>query len=331
LKLLSVEKDEISQPPTTSVEANLHFLRGVYETDKGGPSNQLRAMEHFENAIKQDPRFAVAYSSIAGTYIAMAGETMPGNKAYPKAKEYIDHALTLDPELSHAHCWKGMLAFQYDWDWIDAEKSLRKAIDFGPSNWAAHGFLARVLASLARFDEAVSEMKRAYELDPASPWNMEYFGVVYYMAGMNQEARDMFLRALDLNPMFAKARMGLAFVDAAEMKVDDAKVEADAAATIDREAFFQANRAMVHASVGSYARAREILEKILAAKEVYVAPALISAIYYNLGDLERGHEWMKKARDERDPTIPWLNRWPILGAARKDSRFVNLLQELKLP
>jgi hypothetical protein len=40
---------------------------------------------------------------------------------------------------------------------------------------------------------------------------------------------------------------------------------------------------------------------------------------------------MKKAREERDPTIPWFNRWPILGAARKDPRFVKMLQELKLP
>ena len=330
VKLLSEEREEIGQAPTTSVEANLHFLRGVYEIDKGGPSNMLRATEHFENAIKQDPRFATAYSSVAGAYIAIAGETMPGDKAFPKAKEYIDRALSLDPELSHAHCWKGWLAFQYDWDWVEAENSLRRAIDFGPSNSSAHGFLGRVLASLARFDEAVSEMKRACELDPASPWMMELFGVVYYMAGLNQEARDMFQRVLDLNPMFAKARMGLAFVDVAEMKVDDAKVEADAAATVDREAFFQANRAMVHASVGSYARAREILEKILAAKEVYVAPAFISAIYYNLGDVERGHEWMKKARDERDPTIPWSSLWPIFGAARKDPRFVSMLHQLKL-
>ena len=88
---------------------------------------------------------------------------------------------------------------------------------------------------------------------------------------------------------------------------------------------------MVHANVGSSGRAREILERIRTGQDGYVAPGNIAAIYYNLGDMERGYEWMKKAKDERDPTIPWSSMLPIFGAARKDPRFVEMLKELKLP
>lgn len=331
VKLLSTERKEISQAPTKSVEANLHYLRGIYEIDKGSPSNMLKAIGHFERAIEEDPGFATAYSRIADNYISMAGESMSGDRAFPKAKEYIDRALQLDPKLSFAYGTNGWLAFQYQWNWTEAENNLRQAIDLSPSNSNAHSFYGRVLACLGRFDEAISEMKRAYELDPASPWTAEHFGVVYYTAGRNEEAREMFLEALENNPRFAKARMGLAFVYAAEKKSDDSKIEADAAAATDSEILFQAFRAMVHANVGSSVRAREILERIQTGLDGYVAPANIAAIYYNLGDRERGYEWMKRAREERDPTIPWSSMWPIFDAARKDLRFVEMLKELKLP
>ena len=331
LQLLSEERKEIGQAPTSNVEANLHYLRGIYEIDKGSPSDIMRANEHFESAIKEDPRFAPPYASIAGDYVAVGGETMPASEAFPKAKDYVARALALDPRLSHAHSVKGWVAFQYDWDWTESEDSLRKSIELDPSNSNAHAWYGRVLASLGRFDEAISEAKRALELDPAAPWSSEISGVVYYMTGMNNEAREMFRKVLDMNPRFVKARMGLAFVDAAEKKFDDAKVEADAAAAMDGEPFFQAHRAMVHANVGEPWRAREILDKLLAAKVGYVAPALVSGIYYNLGDLDRGFEWMEKARKEHDPTIPWETLWPIFGAARKDPRFVAMLKETGLP
>jgi len=331
LQLLSEEKVEISQAPTGSVQANLHFLKGIYEVDKGSPSSMMKSMEHFEKAIKEDPHFAPPYAAIAGNYVALSGETMPGEEGYPKAKDYVERALALDPKLSHAQSVKGWVAFQYDWDWTESERHLRKSIELGPSNSNAYAWYGRVLASLGRFDEAIAIVKKALELDPAAPWSSEMSGVVYYMAGMNKEAREMFLKVLDMNPNFVKARMGLAFVDAAERRIDDAKVEADAAAEIDGEPFFQAHRAMIHANVGDPWRAREILDKILGAKEGYVAPGLIGGIYYNLGDLDSGYEWVKKSREQHDPTIPWEALWPIFAPARKDPRFVAMLKELGLP
>ena len=216
VKLLSTEREEINQAPTKSVEANLHFLRGIYEVDKGSPSNLSKAIGHFERAIEEDPEFALAYARIADQYISVAGESMSGGEAFPKAGEYINRALQLDPKNSFAHSTKGWLAFQHQWNWTEAESSLRQAIDLSPSNNTAHSFYGRVLACLGRFDEAISEMKRAYELDPASPWIAEHFGVVYYTAGRNGEATEMFLKALEITPRFARARIGLAFVNGAE-------------------------------------------------------------------------------------------------------------------
>ncbi|HXW37723.1 MAG TPA: adenylate/guanylate cyclase domain-containing protein, partial [Nitrososphaerales archaeon] len=227
VELLADERKEIGEAPTKNVEANLLFLKGLYEIDKGSQSNMMKGIDYFKQAVGKDPKFALAYSFIGSSYIALGGEILPAEEAFPKAKESIETALKLDPKLAQAHAAKGWAAFQYDWDFIAAEGSLRTAIDLSPNLASALHFYGRVLASLGRFDEAISEMTRAFELDPAATWVIDHYGTVYYMAKRYREAREMFDRVLRHNPTFVKARMGLAFVDVAEGNREAAKIGAD--------------------------------------------------------------------------------------------------------
>ena len=291
----------------------------------------LKAIEYCGQAIAEDPSFALAYGNRANCYISIAGEIQPGNEAFPKAERDLQRALELDPKSSMAQLWQGWLAFQYEWRWADAERYIKRGIELGSTS-IAHSSYARVLASLGRFEEAISEMEKAYELDPVSSWSKEHFGMVYYMARRYKEAREMFNRLLKQTPRFAKGYLGLGLVSAAEGREDDAKAEADMAAAIDGAAFFQIQRAMVHATVGSRERANEILSAFLAGRyEGYAAPGLVAAVYYSLGDMDKGYEWTKKEIAERDPTLPWTNTWPIMDDAKKDPRFVETLRKLGLP
>ena len=313
------------------MDANLLYLKSLYEIDKGNPSDMLKAIEYCGQAIAQDPSFALAYGNRANCYISVAGEIQPGNEAFPKAEKDLQRGLELDPKSSMVHIWRGWLAFQYEWRWEDAESYIKRGIELGGSS-PAHSSYARVLASLGRFEEAISEMEKAYELDPASAWSKEHFGIVYYMARRYGEAREMYDKLLKQSPRFAKGYLGLALVAAAERRDDDAKAEADMAAAIDGSAFFQVQRAMVHATVGSRERANEILSNFLAGRyEGYAAPGLVAGVYYSLGDRDKGYEWTKKEVAERDPTLPWTNTWPIMDDAKKDPRFVEILRELGLP
>ena len=152
------------------------------------------------------------------------------------------------------------------------------------------------------------------------------------MAGKNSEARTMFNKALDASPKFARARMGLAFVDAIEGRKEEAKKEADAAVAVADEAYFHAHQAWVYAYAGSTAKAREILENLVGDKyEGYASPAQIGAVYYAVGEQDEGYKWMKWAHAERDPTLPWFNKWPILEIQKEDPRFVELLRQMGLP
>jgi adenylate cyclase len=332
VELLAADKVLISEAPTKNADANLLFLKGLYQGDKGSPSDLMKAIDYFERATREDPKFALAYAMVSSYYSGVAGEAMPSHKAFARAKENLARALALNPRLAEAHTAKGWIAFQYDWDWAEAERSFKEGIEINPSLAYAHDWYGRMLASLARFEGAIYELGKAYELDPVSPWIATRFGMVYWMAGKNTEAREKFDKALEANPKFARAQMGLAFVDVAEGRKEEARKEADAAVALADEAFFHAHQAVVHASVGSVDKSREILGNILAGKySGYASPGWIGAVYYALGERDKGYEWMQRSHYERDPTLPWFNKWPILAVQREDPRFVELLRRMKLP
>jgi adenylate cyclase len=331
VELLAGESEQIREAPTKNTEAHVLYLKGVYEADKGSPSDIERAIWYFESAVEKDPRFAHAYVEIAYNYVGIAGESMPASKAIPKAKEAVERALSLGAKLAEAYNAKAAIAFQYDWDWAEAEENFRKAISINPSLAEAHDWYGRFMASMGRFDEALSEMSRAYELDPASPFVALRFGLVYWMAGDNERARDLLAKTVDRYPTFARARVVIAFIDAMEGKKDEALKGIDFAITLDDNAFFRTTQAMVLAYLGSGEEARRILEDLVAGKyKGYASPGTVGAIYYLLGDKEKGYDWMHRAYEEHDATLPMENRWPILDVTREDPRFVELLRRLKL-
>lgn len=332
VELLAEEKKMIKQAPTMNAEANLLFLKGMQLGAKGTPLDLMNAIQYLERAVELDPKFALAHASIAYCWIGVSGEEVPGDLAFPKAKSALDRALALDPNLAEVQMIRGMYAFQADQDWEEAEKGLRKAIELRPSFSEAHDWFGRSLAALGRLDEAISEMQRAYELDPVSAWTMGRYGQVLWMAGKNAEAREMFNKALANMPDFARAYMGLAMVDATEGKMETATSWADESAKTGGEAFFEIFRALVYAVAGRADECRRILSDILASKYPgFAAPGSIAAVYYALGDQAKGYDWVTKAVNERDPSLPWFNNWPIVAAMRKDPRYLEILRKLKLP
>ncbi len=57
----------------------------------------------------------------------------------------------------------------YSWEWADAEREYKRAIELNPNLALAHRWYATYLRLMGRHEQAISEITRARELDPLSP------------------------------------------------------------------------------------------------------------------------------------------------------------------
>jgi len=332
VELLAGERRGIGKALTNNIEAHNLYLKGVYHFNRGSPSDIERAIEYFELACEQDPGFALAYTKVAYGYVVIAGESKSSLEAFPKAKEFLARALSLDDRLAEAHNVQALIANQYDWDWANTERSFKEAISLNPSLAEGHVFYAWFLAAMGRFDEAISEATRAHELDPVSPFTGVICSHVNWMAGRNDRARELYMKILEIHPNFARAHLGLALLNAMESKTEEAIKEADKMISISDEAVFRELQAQVYALVGLREKAREILNGLLSKKfKGYASPMQIGLTYYILGEKDSGYQWMQKAYEAHDASLPMMNKWPTENAAREDPRFIELLNKMKLP
>ena len=89
-------------------------------------------------AIERDPRFARSYAELALVYFRRLYRDFPPIVTLGRIKEFALQALKLDPKLSRAHTAMAASHLFGAWNWPEAEKSSRRAIELNPSDAWAH-------------------------------------------------------------------------------------------------------------------------------------------------------------------------------------------------
>src|SRR6516162_5852634 len=218
-KLTGSEEHAISVKPTADAAAYQLYLKGRFFWGRRTGDNILKAIEYFEEAIRQDPNYALAYAGLAEAWITLPGHASARLRdVKPKAKEAALKSLQIDDTLAEAHTALAQILF-FDLDFAGAIKEFKRAIDLDPNYATAHHWYANgPLLALGRFDEAISEGERAIELDPLSPIINVNQANNYIMAGRYDEAIQQIRKALELDPEFGYAHSNLGL--ALELKGD---------------------------------------------------------------------------------------------------------------
>ena len=151
---------------TDNVKAYAHYLRGRHAWNKRTQEGVLEGVAHFERAIAEDPRYALAYTGLADSYALQVDyRSVPVRDGFERAKMYARQAIALDDSLAEAHASLAWSLFIYDWDWVAADREFRRAIDLNPRYATAHQWYAFLLESQGRIDDALVEAHTASELD----------------------------------------------------------------------------------------------------------------------------------------------------------------------
>src|SRR5260370_139283 len=163
------ERNRLVAVRTVLPEVYESYLKGRYYFNQRTGDALNKSIASFQQAIARDSGYALAYSGLADAY-AMLGFRggFPSKDALSRAKTAALKAIELDETLAEPHASLAFLAETHEWDWATAEREYKRDLELNPREAQTHNWYAGYLMYVGRFDDGISEAKRARDLDPLS-------------------------------------------------------------------------------------------------------------------------------------------------------------------
>ena len=318
----------LAKKPTENPEAHRLYLLGRYEFAKYTQTGWNNAIRYYEQALRIDPEFALAYCGLADNYAYMGSVVMPEKEAIAKEKEFAQKALELDPELAEAHMSLA-LALVAAYDWRNGLKEFDRALELNPNLAFAYELQSWTLNGLGRFDEAIAKTKKAVELDPLNPFFQMSLSFYQYWARQYDDAIAQARKtlAMDPNSAISHVLLGLSFLKKGDTAGAIAELQKSKAP--DPGAWYQGFLGYAYAISGERAKAEVALRELEElAKRQYVSPTAFATIYLGLGQKEKCLDWLEKSYEQQDSACWYLKIDQIYDSVRNEPRFQALVQKV---
>jgi tetratricopeptide (TPR) repeat protein len=290
-----------------------------------------KASEYFELALQKDPDYAPAYVGLAKVNVQ---STLFGNvtplKAYPKAIEYVNKVLKIDNTIAEAYWVLGNINMYYHWNWEEAEKNFKHALQLNPNPPILHIGYSFLLTFTGRHQEAITEAKRAQELDPLSVYINTYTGVAFTWSGQYDRAIEEYQMTLAINPDYFLTHFHLGNVYFSKRMIKESVAEFERAVNLsDGNPFATAALACGHYLTGRKDQSDKLYDSLLKRSETEYVPATSFFLIHRFrGEEAPALEWLKKACSEHDTFLPWLKDNPVYFP--ENSRYLELIREMGL-
>jgi serine/threonine-protein kinase len=337
-KLTGEQQQQLAKRETVSPEAYQLYLKGRYHWNKREEKEYAKALEYFQQAIDKDPTYALAYVGLAETYLIGGSNNLSRWEKVAKAKAAALKALEIDPTLGEAHTTLANTKHHDDWNFVEAEKEYKRAIELSPNYPTAHHWYAESLTSLGRFDEGFAEYNRALELDPLSLAISTDLGMAYFYNRQYDRAVEHFKKLIELDPKYVRTYFYLAEVYEEKGMFEEAIAEFEKGSTLqglNLNQFAEAKAMIQNAVKKSGARGywQQVLDftKQEEKKGSPVDSINMAECYAKLGERDEAFRWLEKAYEERKTELVWLVVEPRFDSLRDDPRFQDLLLRIGLP
>ncbi|HEU5234268.1 MAG TPA: winged helix-turn-helix domain-containing protein [Terriglobales bacterium] len=333
LQLTPEDQQRLASPSPIDGQGYEYYLKAKSESE-AMPRTAEEKAEHLRSAIRLNPRFAPAYITLAMLYRSLASEGFadPG-VSYAASREVLAKVLEIDPNSSEAHRESGWISWRYEWNFRQADREFRRAIDLNPNDAQAHEIYSLFLKSMGRFDEALGQSNRAIELSPMEPYSRANAGSLLALMKNYEAAMGQFETAVHLNPQlpYVWQRMGPVLI----MQGKDQEAVAALEKARDYSGGEQDKIACLgyaYAVSGREADARKMLEQlnVIASRGQYVSPLHVAFVYEGLGDHDNALDWLERAYQRRDEYLVYLKVYPEFRDLHSDPHFQNILRKIGL-
>ena len=330
VRLTGEQREALVKRYTNNTQAYECFIKGVHSPSS--EEGRKQSIEYFQQAIGLDPGYALAYAAMANRYTAL-GWTLSPHETFPNAAAAARKALELDETISDAHRALGTYKLNYEWNWPEAEREFKRAMELDPNNDGAYSEYGEYLITIGRFDEAIALRERACDLaGPSSFPVISNLASAYFLARRYEEAIKHYQRALELNPRFARGHVALGMTYALMGKHEEAVAEIKQAISLRDDVRNIAALGYAYALAGKRAEARKVIEDLAElSKGRYVSSYFIAGIYAGLRERDQAFAWLEKAYQERQPSLTLMGVDPLFDPLRSDPRFTALVRRVGVP
>jgi len=306
------------------------YLRGTRAGESRGPEGYLQAIAAFTEAIRLDPKYAVAIAARSyceSLYASQGALPSTIREHFDRGLADARRAIALAPDLADGH---SALAFYLANGALDLRGALaefERARTLAPGDASVlriHGLFAIMLG---RTEPGIADMQRAVRLDPLSAITRHLFGAGLYLARRFEEASTQNAEAILLNPEYLRAYEYSGLNSYMLGKLEEAR------ATCESRPDYWGTQwclALTYEKLGRHAEALTALARIHEMQGDSAAYQYAAA-YGQWGETSKALDWLEKALRLRDPGLSLLQRDPIMDPLRREPRFQAVLQELKFP
>src|SRR5262245_35481326 len=328
VKLNEDERERLARRYTENAAAYQAYLKGRYYWNQRSARSLRKAVESFDEAIRHDSQYALAYAGLADSYCLMSiyGAASP-KIVMPRARAAATTALEIDEGLAEAHTWMALALAWFDWDWSGSEREFARAIELSPAYAVAHHFHGSVLLTiLQRFDEALAAERRALDLEPLSLIINSSVGFICYQAHRYEEAIDALIKTLEMDETFTYARYNLAMSYMQLGRHENAIVELHHALEMagGRGALFYGALGYAYGVTGRRSDADQMLESLRTSGRETSA-FYEAMVHVGTGRNDDAIASLTTAVDDRFNWVVWLHTEPMFKPLHIDQRFLDLV------
>jgi len=305
------------------------YLRGLQSVDRDSQEGCEAAVAQFQQALSLDPTFAPAAIGLASAYTFIGDQAwMPTPVAFERAREAALLAQRLDPKSPLPHVYMAHVHVAYDWDWAGADRELQQAFALGPRETNGVEMASWLAAARGRWDEARQLAIEAITLDPLSADAHASLGIVVQLrSGHLAEAEQSIRRALQIAPQYGSGHYYLGVPLMLQGHYEEALTEFRKETPDDGQSL---GFAMVYFATGRKGESDTQLAEAIRQNATDWASGIAGAYAFR-GEKDRALEWLERAYEARDETLYFIKGYPLFKNLEGDPRYKAFLRKMNLP